>query len=153
MHISAQSIPDGVGLMLDCCGAPAQWAGREVLFAETRAAFAVKWRRLGQPTVVTACSSCYRMFTDHQPDVKVESLWSVLERIGLPQGALSNVKTLAIHDPCTTRHDTAIQNSVRSLLANAVWPSRNWTDRTHHMLRIRRSCFVRQSGGDQQDRG
>jgi NADPH-dependent glutamate synthase beta subunit-like oxidoreductase len=111
-----ESILGGVGLMLDCCGAPAQWAGREDLFAETRAAFTAEWRRLGQPTVVTACSSCYRMFTDHQPDVKIESLWSVLEHIGLPHGALSGVKTLAIHDPCTTRHETAIQNSVRSLL-------------------------------------
>jgi Fe-S oxidoreductase len=115
-HLCA-SIPGGVGLMLDCCGAPAQWAGREELFAETRTAFAAEWNRLGQPTIVTACSSCYRMFTDHQPDVKVESLWSLLERIGLPQGALSGVKTLAIHDPCTTRHETAIHNSVRNLLA------------------------------------
>jgi len=114
-HLCA-NLKGGVGLMLDCCGAPAQWAAREDLFAETRAAFAAEWQRLGQPTVVTACSSCFRMFTDHQPDVKVESLWSVLERIGLPQGALSSVKTLAIHDPCTTRHDTAIQNSVRKLL-------------------------------------
>ena len=114
-HLCA-NIQGGVGLMLDCCGAPAQWAARDDLFAQTREAFAAEWRRLGQPTVVTACSSCYRMFADYQPEVKIESLWSVLERIGLPQSALSGVKTLAIHDPCTTRHETAIQNSVRNLL-------------------------------------
>lgn len=110
------TIDDGVGLMLGCCGAPAQWAGREDLFAEMRETFAAEWRRLGRPLVVTACSSCYRMFADHQPEVAVESLWSVLERIGIPQGALSGVKTLAIHDPCTTRHEPVIQDSVRRLL-------------------------------------
>jgi len=114
-HLCA-TLDGGVGLMLGCCGAPAQWAGREDLFAETRAAFASEWRRLGQPTLITACSSCFRMFTDHQPEVPVQSLWSVLERVGLPAGALPKAATLAIHDPCTTRHDAAIQGSVRRLL-------------------------------------
>jgi Fe-S oxidoreductase len=114
-HLCA-TLDGGVGLMLGCCGAPAQWAGREDLFAETRAAFASEWQRLGQPTVITACSSCFRMFTDHQPEVPVQSLWSVLERVGLPAGALPRAATLAIHDPCTTRHETAIQGSVRRLL-------------------------------------
>jgi NADPH-dependent glutamate synthase beta subunit-like oxidoreductase len=111
-----ESISGGVGLMLDCCGAPAQWAGRQDLFAETRTAFADEWQRLGQPPVVTACSSCFRMFADHQPEVPVQSLWSVLERVGLPAGAAPNVGKLAIHDPCTTRDETAIQMSVRGLL-------------------------------------
>jgi len=103
--------------MLGCCGAPAQWAARSDLFAETRAAFAAEWRRLGSPPVVTACSSCFRMFGDHQPEVPVESLWWLLDRIGLPPGAAPEVATLAIHDPCTTRDDTGIQVSVRRLLS------------------------------------
>ncbi len=116
-----EKIDGGVGLMLNCCGAPAQWAARADLFAETRAAFAAEWQRLGRPPVVTACSSCYRMFADHQPEVPVESVWTVLERVGLPQnaneGAQPQAATLAIHDPCTTRHATAIQDSVRRLAA------------------------------------
>ncbi|MBS1161183.1 MAG: hypothetical protein H6R15_3602 [Proteobacteria bacterium] len=114
-HLCA-TIDGGVGLLLGCCGAPAQWAAREDLFTESREAFASEWRRLGQPTVITACSSCFRMFTDHQPEVPVQSLWSVLERVGLPAGASPRAATLAIHDPCTTRHETAIQGSVRRLL-------------------------------------
>jgi len=120
-HLCA-TLDNGVGLMLGCCGAPAQWAGRQDLFAETRANFNSEWRRLGQPTVITACSSCFRMFTDHQPEVPVQSLWSVLERVGLPVGALPEATTLAIHDPCTTRHETAIQASVRHLLDQCGTP-------------------------------
>ncbi|HEY8907866.1 MAG TPA: heterodisulfide reductase-related iron-sulfur binding cluster [Rhodoferax sp.] len=114
------TIDNGVGLMLGCCGAPAQWAAREDLFAEMQNTFASEWRRLGQPLVVTACSSCYRMFADHQPQVPMESLWSVLARSDLPaersHTAFKNGAPLAIHDPCTTRHEAAIQNGVRRLL-------------------------------------
>ena len=110
------TVEGGVGLVLGCCGAPAHWAGSEDLFAEMRQAFAAEWERLERPLVVTACSSCYRMFSDHQPEVSLESLWSILARTGLPADAVKNRSPLAIHDPCTTRHDTAIQDGVRRLL-------------------------------------
>jgi Fe-S oxidoreductase len=109
----------GVGLMLGCCGAPAHWAARDDLFGETRAGFRAGWEALGKPPVVTACSSCYRMFADHQPDVPLQSVWTLLEHIGLPrnanEGATPAARALAIHDPCTTRHDTGIHASVRQL--------------------------------------
>lgn len=117
-HLCA-SVEGGVGLMLGCCGAPAQWAARADLLAEMRAAFAAEWQRLGRPLVVTACSSCYRMFADHLPEVPLESLWSLLSRTGAVARQSSPrwqpVSPLAIHDPCTTRHETEIHASVRSL--------------------------------------
>jgi NADPH-dependent glutamate synthase beta subunit-like oxidoreductase len=112
-----ERVPGGVGLMLGCCGAPAHWAARADLFDETRAEFRAEWQRLGKPPVVTACSSCYRMFVDHSPELPVESLWALLERIGLPEGGVPPRLTLAIHDPCTTRHETAMHASVRRIAA------------------------------------
>jgi len=112
-----QSIAGGVGLMLGCCGAPADWAGRKDLFGETLAAIQKQWEELGSPQVITACSSCYRMFKDHAPSMPVESLWTVLDRVGLPASAAPASSTLvAIHDACTTRHENEIQDSVRHLL-------------------------------------
>lgn len=111
-----ERVPGGVGLMLGCCGAPAHWAARNDLFAETRAEFRAEWERLGRPPVVTACSSCYRMFADHSPEVPVESLWTLLERIGLPAGSGVSPR-LTIHDPCTTRHEHAIHGAVRRIAA------------------------------------
>lgn len=109
-----ERVPGGVGLMLGCCGAPAHWAARGDLFDETRAEFRAEWERLGKPPVVTACSSCYRMFVDHSPDVPVESLWTLLERVGLPAGGTVPSR-LTLHDPCTTRHDTALHTAVRRI--------------------------------------
>jgi NADPH-dependent glutamate synthase beta subunit-like oxidoreductase len=111
-----ERVTGGVGLMLGCCGAPAHWAARADLFAETRAEFHAEWQRLGKPPVVTACSSCYRMFADHSPEVPVESLWTLLDRIGLPAGC-GVPSRLTLHDPCTTRHEHGIHAAVRRIAA------------------------------------
>jgi NADPH-dependent glutamate synthase beta subunit-like oxidoreductase len=65
-----QSLEGGVGLMLGCCGAPAEWSGRQELFGESLAAMQQQWAELGSPQVITACSSCYRIFTDHGADLR-----------------------------------------------------------------------------------
>lgn len=116
-HLAAR-MPGGVGLLLDCCGAPAHWTGREALHAEVAAGLDAEWRRLGRPTVITACSSCLKMLREFHPDWPVESLWTRLATIGLPEVARVNLPaTLAIHDPCTARHDPATQAAVRAIAA------------------------------------
>jgi len=115
-HLAAR-IDGGVGLLLDCCGAPAHWAGRVELHDEIRAAFDAEWVRMGRPTVVTACSTCLQMFREFHPEVPVESLWTRLETIGLPQTTRPASGPLAIHDPCTARHDVATQTAVRAIAA------------------------------------
>jgi hypothetical protein len=110
-------ISDGIGLMLGCCTAPAYWAGREDLFQEGLDTFKGNWERLGKPEVVLACSTCLRTFRDHLKEVPVVSLWQVLEEKGLPIPEKSPTQNtvVAIHDPCTTRHEPEIQEVVRRL--------------------------------------
>ncbi|HTG01967.1 MAG TPA: heterodisulfide reductase-related iron-sulfur binding cluster [Nitrospirota bacterium] len=109
-------VKNGVGLMLGCCGAPARWAGQEDLFHRTLDAFMQEWQRLGGPRVITACSSCYRLFKDNLPGVPVESLWTVLDAAGLPPAVKgTGRRTMTIHDPCTARHENDIQRSIRRI--------------------------------------
>ncbi|MCU0603022.1 MAG: heterodisulfide reductase-related iron-sulfur binding cluster [Desulfobacterales bacterium] len=106
-----------VGLMLGCCGAPAFWAGREEEFRAVCAGFLEEWSALGKPKIVAACSTCFRVFTEHLPQVPTTSLWPLLEAIGLPPPAATvSGSALAIHDPCTTRPHPAVQDAVRSLV-------------------------------------
>jgi glutamate synthase (NADPH/NADH) small chain len=107
-----------VGLMLRCCGAPADWAGRMDLFQSALADFTVQYHALGNPQLVLACSSCYQIFKTHLPDVRVLSLWNLYDEHGLPQSAIKNQKSeiLSVHDPCTTRYESHIQDSVRNIL-------------------------------------
>ncbi len=106
----------GVALMLECCGAPANWAGREELFRATLGKIEQNWRDLGCPKVITACPTCYSMFYHNLPAVPAETLWTLLDRIGLPDSAGSPPLTLAVHDSCTARHETLLHDSVRSIL-------------------------------------
>ncbi|MDR3439966.1 pyridine nucleotide-disulfide oxidoreductase/dicluster-binding protein [Telmatospirillum sp.] len=112
-----ERLSGGVGLMLGCCGAPAHWGGREDLFQSALGTISAQWNDMGRPAIITACSSCYRVFKDNLPDLPVSSIWSVLDEIGLPPVTLGrNLQPLAIHDPCTTRQEEAVQKSVRNLL-------------------------------------
>jgi Fe-S oxidoreductase len=116
-HLAA-TLPGGVGFMLGCCGAPAAWSGRQGLFDDTCAAFAARWEGLGKPRVILACPTCLLLFQTSLPHVPVVSLWEVLDREGLPAGAArGRGETLAVHDSCTARAATAMQDSVRSLVA------------------------------------
>jgi NADPH-dependent glutamate synthase beta subunit-like oxidoreductase len=108
-----------VGLMLRCCGAPAEWAGRMDLFQSALADFRRAHQVLGNPRVILACSTCYQMFQAYLPEIETVSLWVLLDRQGLPARAASfgQKGIIAIHDPCTTRSERSIQDSVRSILA------------------------------------
>ncbi|MDR3561564.1 MAG: heterodisulfide reductase-related iron-sulfur binding cluster [Negativicutes bacterium] len=113
-----EKIDGGVGLMLGCCGAPANWAGQEELFQETLQHTERDWRDLGRPLVITACPTCFSMFHHNLPELSVETVWTLLDRIGLPDdaGFASSPRLLTVHDSCTTRHEGQLQKSVRNIL-------------------------------------
>jgi glutamate synthase (NADPH) small chain len=117
--ILAEKLSGGVGLMLRCCGAPAEWSGRVELFSSSLHDIRAQWEEMDSPLIILACSTCYEIFKTHLSDASIVSLWEVLDQLRLPQavttgGAPSQV--LAIHDACSTRHEKQIQESVRSIL-------------------------------------
>jgi Fe-S oxidoreductase len=110
-------IEGGVGIMLRCCGAPADWAGEEETLSQVVAAFREEWTALAKPTLILACSSCYAVFKAQLPEIPVMSLWECMDEKGLPEEAtVPRSGTLAIHDPCTSRHESAMQESVRRIV-------------------------------------
>jgi NADPH-dependent glutamate synthase beta subunit-like oxidoreductase len=115
-----ERLSGGVGIMLRCCGAPAYWAGRDDLFRESLEAVRSEWERLGMPRVITACSTCRTLFMEHIPEMETVTLWKVLEETGLPDVGASpsfggGRRTIAVVDPCITRHDRETQGSVRRI--------------------------------------
>jgi glutamate synthase (NADPH) small chain len=108
-----------VGLMLGCCGAPADWAGRTDLLQATLAAWREQHQALGAPEVIVACSSCFQVFQEYLPQVSVVSLWTLMDQLGLPDAPArlpAPAKAVAIHDPCTTRYEHALQDSARAIV-------------------------------------
>jgi NADPH-dependent glutamate synthase beta subunit-like oxidoreductase len=110
-----------VGLLLRCCGAPADWAGRADLFGESLAELRAELGKLGAARLIVACSSCYQVFKAHLPDIELISLWEIYDKSGLPRATEPSTfslqpATLAVHDPCTTRYEPQIQESARALI-------------------------------------
>jgi NADPH-dependent glutamate synthase beta subunit-like oxidoreductase len=115
----AAALPAGtrVGIMLGCCGAPADWAGRRDLFDANRAGLRETIAELGNPTVIVACSSCHRAFKNDLPEVQVESLWELMAARGSPADAIAgDGRTVSIHDACSTRYESGLQESVRRVI-------------------------------------
>lgn len=110
-----------VGFMSRCCGAPADWSGRVELFQSAREDFLTQWKEMGEPRLILACSTCYEVFKTHLPDVPIVSLWETLDGLELPETIKVEKprEVIAVHDACTTRHESAIQESVRSILHRA----------------------------------
>lgn len=111
-----ENLDGGVGLYLNCCGAPAEWAGREKLFQASIDRLKKDLDSLGNPKLILACSTCYYIFENFLPDVELVSLWEIFDKEGLPQTGRSDEKrSLVIHDSCTARDYSPIYDSVRNL--------------------------------------
>ncbi len=116
-HYLMERLHGGVGLMLRCCGAPADWAGRRDDFSSLLSEFLYEWDRMDRPLVIAACSSCYSSFKTNLPQVKLVSLWEMIEANGFPdQVSETRRMALAIHDPCSSRHEPRVHQAVRNIL-------------------------------------
>ena len=101
----------GVALILGCCGAIGNWAGRYELQEQTAKFLDEKLAELGDPTVIAGCPTCKKELSRH----KTRGIWEVLEEIGLPEKAGRMDKPVAIHDACGARGDAATQDSIRRI--------------------------------------
>ncbi len=103
------------GIWLDCCGAPAHWAGREEEFSGFHLRLLRIWDSMGRPRVLTACCTCLKMFREHLPEIDVASVWPEIAAVSVTP-AITH-PPLALSDPCTARHDAVTRRALRSLLA------------------------------------
>ena len=108
------------GIWLDCCAAPAHWAGEMEEYSRQASRLKDLWVAMGRPKVLTACSSCLLMFRQYLPEFNAGSVWTLLARE--PVTGSRPGPALALSDPCTARHDQETREAVRILLAAAGQP-------------------------------
>ena len=110
----AERLEGGVGLLLGCCGAIADWAGRESMYQETVKMLDSCLHGMGSPTVIAGCPTCKKTLAGHS-GINVIGIWDALEDIGLPAGAGGLNTKAVMHDSCGARGDQATQKAVRRL--------------------------------------
>ncbi|GLB31406.1 hypothetical protein LAD12857_33290 [Lacrimispora amygdalina] len=114
--IKERETENDVGLYLGCCGAPADWAGRQDLMQENVNKIKEVWEDMGQPVFIMACTSCMSVFEKYMPMIQTVSLWEVLDQYGLPEVDIKQGKRiLNIHDACTARYHGGIHESIRNI--------------------------------------
>lgn len=104
----------GVALMLGCCGAICDWAGRYEMYDDTVAFLDENLKALGNPIIISGCPSCKKELSGHE-GVEVHGIWEILENIGLPSCSKRIEKPVAVHDSCGARGDRETQDSIRRI--------------------------------------
>ena len=104
----------GVALMLGCCGAIGDWAGRYEMAGRTEEFIDRELGKLGGPIVIAGCPTCRKELSRHE-GLTVRGIWDVLLELGLPEGAHGLGRPAALHDSCGARGDAETQRAIRTL--------------------------------------
>jgi len=104
------------GIIVSCCGIPAEWAGDEPLVKEKTEKLRNQFEEMGKPAAIMACPTCERMFRKYLPDIEMISLYDYIDKNGLPSGHAVGDKVVSVFDPCASKYDKSMQQSVRNLV-------------------------------------
>jgi len=110
--------PD-TGLMLRCCGIPADWAGNEKMHNEELDNIRSDWEKMGEPVLIAACPSCMKHLTEYLPEIRIVSLYEMMELWDIPLYGSGDGRTYSIFDPCSARNNETLQHAVRSIVRKA----------------------------------
>ncbi|KNF07253.1 Fe-S oxidoreductase [Gottschalkia purinilytica] len=110
----------GTGGILNCCGKPTLDIGQVDKFKERHEKLQKEFEQMEVEEIIVACQSCYTNMNKYSTNLKVTSLWQLLPAIGLPKESIgigkdSNI-VFAIHDSCSTRNVSSIQDGVRWIM-------------------------------------
>ena len=109
-----ERLEGGVALILGCCGAIGDWAGRVEMEEQTHELLGRELARLGDPVVIAGCPTCAKELRSFS-GCEVRGIWDVLLELGLPAGAHALERPAALHDSCGARGDEATQKAIRAL--------------------------------------
>lgn len=110
-----ERLDGGVGLMLGCCGAICDWAGRYEMYDDTKAFLQSRLEKIGNPTVIAGCPTCKKELSGEEGR-RVVGIWDILNEIGLPEEARGLNRPVALHDSCGARGDEKTQSTIRRIL-------------------------------------
>lgn len=120
------------GIVLDCCGKPSHDLGRQGEFSKMFLELKDYLLSAGVTSVLVACPSCYKVFSQYGDELKVETIYERIAACGI-DGEILYGREVVLHDPCAVRFVPEIHAAVREIVrmqgVDIVEKphSRNWT--------------------------
>ncbi|MTI48762.1 MAG: (Fe-S)-binding protein [Firmicutes bacterium] len=112
-----EKLPE-VGIMQNCCGKPTYSMGDMEQFKEYNKKLEKEFSDNNIDEIIVACQNCFKTF-EVSSNVKVTSLWEIISNYGIPNEVRGIGKgidlSFAIHDPCPTRYERIIHDSIRDI--------------------------------------
>ncbi|SHK13376.1 (Fe-S)-binding protein [Tepidibacter formicigenes] len=110
----------GTGMILKCCASPSKLAGNKDDFKKYYSQLEDEIEKMNVNEVIIACQSCFKTIKENSKNIKVKSLWEVISTIDIPNHIKNKYKdldiTFALHDPCPTRNESNIHESIRKIV-------------------------------------
>jgi len=104
-----------IGVLMYCCGAPAEILGLEAEGARAREQIMRAMDDLGTEELIVTCPQCQETLRERFPEVTVSSAWEFLAETWDPTQRYDDLR-LAVHDPCRSRHDPEVHSAIRTLV-------------------------------------
>ena len=108
------------GILLNCCGAPAYWAGEDDIFQSHIESLRNKWEYAGKPVFVFACAYCRKLFEQFLPEIEHTSIYEIL--VEYRERAEVDGRSFVVFDPCAARDFSEMGDAVRELAVNGDVP-------------------------------
>ena len=105
---------DHLGIVLNCCAKPSHDLGRASFFDQIFNSQIKEFQDRGITTLITACPSCHQIFTRYAEGMEVKTIYQILDD-PTHEKKIETGGELCIHDPCSTRYDSEVHQSVRSI--------------------------------------
>jgi NADPH-dependent glutamate synthase beta subunit-like oxidoreductase/Fe-S oxidoreductase len=109
-------LPD-TGIMLNCCGAPSYFMGEKDVMFKIIGNVARELEMLRTTEIIVACPHCHQTFQEFLPQVRLRTIYEVLNEVGLPLAAQATSSwTFNVQDSCGTRQAPQVHAAVRALV-------------------------------------
>ena len=107
-----------IGVLLNCCGAPAYWAGETALHKSCLEQIKSVGDGAGNPVFIFACATCESLFEAFMPEIKRISLYEMLANSTevMPAAIFDSA---CVFDPCNARSNPIMEQAVRELAAKS----------------------------------
>ncbi len=113
-----KGIYEDIGITFKCCGKPTLAMGDIYKFNKYYSNLKNLIEINNIEEIIVACPNCYKTIGKSSKNLKVKSVYEIINEFGLPNNVKNNYSKIkfAVHDSCSVRNENGIQDSVRNIL-------------------------------------